>query len=266
MCIFSGESTVAVSGTRIFGRVEGTEQYLVYQMSLGTSADTAMVLPLPIAPGHGDAAVRFIDLSTYPKFFQALEMMFPQTLFLSLGEQELAMDASRTLAVHRVGDFEASYVPSIADFARLDKRFQLSPVVWDTLPAYRDYGFAVFKLFQPKRGLLERIGIKKVEPIGVHEVHPMAFAFRTRSPEIVFFPTVHVHDGAVHEQATFDHELYCQRTPPPSEWECSESKADRWAIDAAKGVLLPELVYRRSIHGLFDNRDVHAGIRDTTSE
>lgn len=180
MCIFSGDTTVAVSGTRIFGRVEGTEQYLVYQMSVGTSADTAMVLPLPIAPGHGDAAVRFIDLSTYPKFFEALEMMFPQTLLLVLGEQELAVAASRTLEVHRVGDFEASYVPSIADFARLDKRFQLSPAVWDTLPAYRDYGFAVFKLVQPKRGLLERIGIKKVEPIGVHEVHPMAFAFRAR--------------------------------------------------------------------------------------
>jgi hypothetical protein len=160
MCIFSGESNVTVDGTRIFGRVEGGEQFLVYQMSVGTSAETAMVLPLPIAPGHGEAAVRFIDLSTYPKFFEALELMFPQTLYLLAHEPQGLGERSPTLVVHRVGDFEASYVPSIADFARLDKRFQLSSAIWDKLPAYRDYGFAVFKLLQPKRGILERIGIK----------------------------------------------------------------------------------------------------------
>lgn len=259
MCIFTGPA--AVHGTRIFGRVEGTEQYVVYQMAFGATEDIAMVLPVPIAAGHGESGLRFIDLSTFPKFFETLEMMFETLLDLELLEQP----ASRqTLAVQRVGEFEASYVPSVADFARLDKRFRLSTDVWNALPAYADFGFAVFKLFQAKRGVLERIGIKKVEPEGPKNVHPMALAFRTRMPDRVFFPTVHVHDGVVHANATFDHELYCQIAKEPSGWETSVKPADRWARDASKGLLAEELVYRRSLHGQHPNSDVHADIRDTT--
>jgi hypothetical protein len=267
MCIFTG--AVAVRGTRIFGRVhrglhDATEQFLVYQMAFGATQDTAMVLPLPIAPGHGDAALRFIDLSTYPKFFEALDLLFPQ--FLSFGIEDKPQSIGRgMIAVQRVGDFEASYVPSVADFARLDKRFRLSSTIWEKLPAYRDYGFAVFKLFQPKRGFLERIGVKKVEPVGQRDVHPMGFAFRTRTPDRVFFPTVHVHDGEVHANADFDHELYCQLpTEEAPSWERSLEMLDRWALDAAKGVLVPGYVHRRSMHGSHANEDVHAPIRDTT--
>ena len=252
MCIFSGPATV--SGTRIFGRVEGDEQYVVYQMAFGATDDVAMVLPLPVAPGSGEAAVRFVDLSTFPKFFDALEMMFPRPAAF----QFLELSASRqTLEVQRVGDYEASYVPSIADFARLDRRFRLASEVWDALPTYADFGFAVFQLRQ-ERGLLQRIGLKKVEPAGPRDVHPMAFAFRTRTPDRVFFPTVHVHDGVVHATATFDHELYCQHATPPAEWMRSPGPADAWAIAAAKGVLAAQPVHHRSVHGDQPNSDVYA--------
>jgi hypothetical protein len=39
----------------------------------------------------------------------------------------------------------------------------------------------------------------------------MAFSFPRAKPTELFFPTVHVHDGKVHEHAKFDHVLYCQR-------------------------------------------------------
>jgi hypothetical protein len=38
----------------------------------------------------------------------------------------------------------------------------------------------------------------------------MAFEFVTRQPDTLFFPTLHVHDGLVHESAKFDHYLYYQ--------------------------------------------------------
>jgi hypothetical protein len=38
----------------------------------------------------------------------------------------------------------------------------------------------------------------------------MAFTFRTREPDAIFFPTLHVHDGKIHETAKFDHELFFQ--------------------------------------------------------
>ena len=66
-----------------------------------------------------------------------------------------------------------------ADFARLDERFRLPEVLFDAVPHYVDYGFAVFQL-RP----------------GNVTVHPMALTFPTRAPDRLFFPTVHVHDGA----------------------------------------------------------------------
>ena len=35
------------------------------------------------------------------------------------------------------------------------------------------------------------------------EIHPMAFEFPTRHPDKLFFPTNHVHDGALHDKAVF---------------------------------------------------------------
>lgn len=103
---------------------------------------------------------------------------------------------SAPLVVHSVGSFEASYVPTRADFSRLDRRFHLPEEVWDGLPRYADWGFAVFKL---KKGKAKRI-------------HPMAFRFPTRDPRRIFFPTIHVHDGELKATASFDHALYFQ--PP----------------------------------------------------
>ena len=138
---------------------------------------------------------------------------------------------SDTLEVHNVGDYEASFVPTIADFSRLDARFKLPDKTWSQIPEYADYGFAVFKLnqsvMQPATGfqmprLPERSNpsmrrtMSQRGPVSNqedHEFHPMAFSFPTRMPDAVFFPTVHIHDGEVHESEEFDHTLYLQPHP-----------------------------------------------------
>ena len=193
MCLFS-QTVALVSDTHIFARVERDRQFLAYEMKVSTPKETAMILPLPVREGSGEDALRFIDLSAYPEFFDDLDTLFyhPQAAIASLEAGDFL--AAPLLEVHRVGEFEASYVPSLDDFSRLDPRFNLPPKTWAALPRVSDFGFAVFQL---------RAG-------GARPIHPMAFSFPTRWADTAFFPTVHVHDGEAHEQAHFDHKLYLQ--------------------------------------------------------
>jgi len=204
MCCFS-RPVKHVAATRIFARRLGDGmQALVYSMSLSFDSELAMVLPLPVARGSGESAVRFIDLSGYPKFFDDLEKAFPPLGLLPAKGPSRAFGALSEqvkLVVHDVGDFEASFVPTRKDFDRLDPRFRLDSSVWDSLPDYADFGFAVFRL-KPHKSLFG--GLK------TQTVHPMAFAFPSREPDSVFFPTVHIHDGTVPATARFDHTLYLQ--------------------------------------------------------
>jgi hypothetical protein len=199
MCCFSG-NVQSVTGTQLFARaLDGGRQVLVYTMSLAADADLAMILPLPVPPAPAEDAVRFIDLHRYPSFFDDVAKAWPppQMEAASLGAASQALSVAKTLKVHDVGDFEASFVPRLADFDRVDPRFRLPQQVWDQLPGYADFGFAVFKLRGGEKGRPKTI-------------HPMAFDFPVRDHSSLFFPTVHVHDGVVHPEAPFAHMLYFQ--------------------------------------------------------
>ncbi len=87
-----------------------------------------MVLPIPVTPGSGEQAVRFINFEDYPDFFGDLDALFPRdharpAAALSLGDA--LCEPEQVLEVHEVGAFEASFVPTVADFVRLDPRFRL---------------------------------------------------------------------------------------------------------------------------------------------
>lgn len=248
MCCFSGPVEY-VSNTKIFARSENGHQVLAYEMSLGTRAENAMILPIPVAAGGGEKAVRFVSLEGYPEFFNDMERLFPKVVTLSENtDSRFEASAGAVLEVHAVGAYEASYVPSIQDFERLDPRFRLPTGVWARLPKYQDYGFSVFQL---KPGRME--------------VHPMAFRFETRCPGCLFFPTVHIHDGTVHAMADFDHTLYAQKGEEMS-WERSLSPAKETMQtglslggigDKTQGLVVRDLpVYRRIISGNLPNRDV----------
>ena len=196
MCIFS--RPVHVSGTMIFARAtDHGKQYLAYQMTVKTKEPVAMILPIPVPPRSDENAVSFIDLQKMPFFFDYVELVCPSLPnkmdAISAGYEPLSTSGP-PLRVESVGSFVASFVPTVADFSRLDGQFRLPDHVWKSLPQYHDFGFVVFQL---KRG--------------EKRIHPMAFEFPRRQPDKLFFPTVHIHDGEVHEQAHFDHALFCQR-------------------------------------------------------
>lgn len=212
MCIFFSASGLVVGGraprvsvanTNLFARLTGpASQLLVYQMSIASPADTAMVLPLPVAEAARADAVRFIDFSAYAGFFKGLSRLayFDDGVYEGLSLSNLPNTLAPTrppIPVQEVGAYEASYLPSVADFDRLDRRFEVPVGLWDAYPQYADYGFAVFRL-KPTTGK------------ALKGVHPMALEFETRLEHRLFAPTVHVHDGAVHRFAYFDHLVYVQ--------------------------------------------------------
>jgi hypothetical protein len=198
MCCFSGP-VERVSNTNLFARKSGSDkQLLVYQMQIRTKIPVAMILPLPVEEKSRENAVRFISLSNYPDFFSDLASGFrlPQHFTPPpYGGAGLSMGVP-SLPVVNVGDFIASYVPSLKDFKRLDTQFALPPNTWESLPEYSDYGFAVFQL-----------NMNKGEDM---MIHPMALEFTTRLKNTLFFPTVHIHDGKIHSSEMFDHTLYLQ--------------------------------------------------------
>ncbi|RYE77062.1 MAG: hypothetical protein EOO74_07500 [Myxococcales bacterium] len=181
----------SVSRTRIFARMLSPgRQLLAYAMHYRAAGELAMILPLPVPPGSGEDAVRFIDLSGHPSFFADLEQCFRtrRAACAAPGGSPASL-----LRVHDVGSFEVSFVPTLADFARLDPRFRLADDVATALPHGADRGFVVVQL-------REREG----------QLHPIAFDFPTCRPDHLFYPTVHVHDGTVPDHADFEHTLYAQ--------------------------------------------------------
>jgi hypothetical protein len=247
MCCFS-QPVISVSATNIFARSDaGGRQFLVYSMTFHAETELAMVLPLPVKIGTDEKGVSFIDLSGYADFFVDLLKGFPLPVpsgGVTKRGRGITPLGTRQLEVVQVGNFEASFVPSIKDFSRLDERFRIADTAWKKLPAYKDFGFAVFKLKS-----------------GQAKVHPMAFSFPRRDAKSVFFPTVHIHDGEVHSKAEFDHTLYCQPSEHEQlafhEWRESDSNAKKFMKpEYAKGLILADHhCYQKQMHGNLPNRD-----------
>lgn len=247
MCCFSRDVR-QVSNTRIFARLEKDRQGLAYAMNLSAAEELAMVLPLPTPPRSGKDALTFVSLEKVPTFFEDLQAGFPEPAKGRHGPPTLSAPAERRLEVERVGAFDASFVPSQADFARLDERFRIAPEVWAKMPAYADYGFAVFMLRKGEQ----------------QNVHPMALRFLTRHPKRVFFPTVHIHHGAFTPKADFDHALYLQFSDERRGgqdvlhgWTESPEPASRFVkIEQAQALVLGDQhVYRRELKGSLANTD-----------
>jgi hypothetical protein len=241
---------VHVSATNIFARMlpDGV-QALAYSMNLDTKQPVAMILPLPVVPGSGEDAVKFVSLEKHPRMFERLHGLFE---FLQPAARKGGLSLSislprQKLVVHEVGSFIASYVPARADFTRLDERFRIPDVLFDAVPAYADYGFAVFQ-FAP----------------GKKTVHPMAMTFPTRAPDRLFFPTVHVHDGTFKPKAKFDHALYYQtkRRTQVGEYVpygAFENDAVAWTLsnESFEGLLEPgDAILRRTLRKRLPNADV----------
>lgn len=272
MCIFS-QPVVSVTDTNIFARLlpDGW-QHLVYQMKFETKQNNAIVLPVPVQlPSTDEESLEFVSLKGYEKFFGDLNKGFPLAepkRAVSRGSL-FAVDSAvkSNLKVHDVGDFVASFVPTISDFDRLDKQFRVPQESWDKIPVYSDYGFAVFQLKSLKG-----------------KPHPMAFKFKSRlnagDSQSVFFPTVHIHDGEVHAHEGFDHTLFLQA--PEFDKACGDYQQQsrlvkdsatgyvrsKWAagefckVDKSRGIIDADgLVHRLTMKGTLKNTDVLAALK-----
>ena len=195
MCIFT-LPVLSVGDTRIFARFSGAgTQFLAYQMTYESEQENAMILPIPVRQPAKEDSVRFIDLEAYDDLLDVLDDGFPIKPRVSLGCGGMKFTATNdsALKVVEVGNYIASFIPTLGDFDRLEARFRLPKDVWDQIPQYEDYGFVVFQLKE-----------------GNQKPHPMAFEFETRDEQELFFPTVHIHDGEVHDKEYFHHLLYMQ--------------------------------------------------------
>ncbi len=217
MCCFS-RSVESVSDTRIFARLtrRGT-QFLAYAMQYSAKEPVAMILPLPVKQPASETSVRFISLEDYRWFFDDLGRAFPSPFSMGIGcgsSVEVSSKAA-SLLVQDVGDYVASFVPTVDDFDRLDAQFVIPKSTWAQLPQYHDFGFAVFQLKAASA-----------------RVHPMALEFDSRWSDRIFFPTVHIHDGEVHSSESFDHSLYLQHAGLDSRVGRYESP---WQVDSVTG-------------------------------
>src|SRR5688572_12640841 len=174
----------SADSTSLFARSlpEG-RQVVVCELFLEAREDVAMILPIPVKPGSGEKAVQFVDLSGYRGMLEDVERAFPT-----------GNNVDNCFPAPDAKVFEESYAPSLADLSRQEERFRLPAGAWERLPQYREFGFVVFKI-----------------RAGQNIVRPLAFAFPRKDPARLFFPTMHVHDGKVHDTVEFDHLLYCQK-------------------------------------------------------
>jgi hypothetical protein len=235
MTCFSGD-VLRVANTRIFARttLQGT-QFLVYQMEYAAAQDLAMILPLPTPPNSSPDAVRFIDLANYTEFFSDMANGFP---IARSAPAPSVTEGAEALPVLNLGSYEASFMPTLADLDRLEERFRIPEDVWKHFPEYHDYGFAVFQL--------------RAE---AQTVHPIGFEFATRNPNLLFFPTVHIHHREVPADSYFDHDLYCQaRAGWMRSYDFARSFMD---TQRAQGIVDPDQrIERLTVLGIHPNSDI----------
>lgn len=238
MCMFT-QLVLDVSNTKIFARLDEGYQYLAYQMDFSSEDDVAMILPIPTPVNSGEDAIQFINFKKHDRFFEDLHQLFvEQTRSMFLGYTK---GISRSmLKVHDVGNFKATFVPTLTDFDRVDKQFKFDDTVWDKLPQYKDWSFVVFKL----------------KP-GTVKVHPMVFKFPSRFTDRVYFPTMHIHDGEIHDEEMFNHKLYYQ-----PEWiKSGDTQINGWKTATTgyrnfSGILKVKFpILQKEVNGILENND-----------
>lgn len=275
MGCFSG--AVEMKATKLFARLDGIgNQYIAYSVEYASATDTAVIFPLPIAPG--DASVQFVSLDGYDDFFKDLASGFVAP---STGRwMQDRSDCGDTLAAPRMRQRDAVYVPSIDHLARLDEPFRPSPDIWDKLPHYQDFGFVVVKLPSTAVCLAQIHAASTVlAPYGVESseyaeragqaviervrLSPIAFRFASREPRCIFFPTIVVQDGEFHTMAEYDHTLYLQHDKLGNDFaqhhvgHVSLRASNFMRSDAASGVVCPRsCCFRRILRGQSGNQDL----------
>jgi hypothetical protein len=90
----------------------------------------------------------------------------------------------------------------------------------------------------------------------------MAFRFPSLNRSRLYFPTVHIHDGEIHDKEEFDHSLFCQITAGDHSSLSNRLESEQLAgafmdVEKCEGVIdANEHVYRKLINGRHRNQDI----------
>lgn len=248
MCIFTGP-VQSVNGTRIFtGELDDGTHGCVYSMKANIRKPVAMVLPIPVADRVEDA-IEFVNLEKCKDFFKELENCWEVYLTKSFSRGIGVASSNRSLKVHDVGQYIASFVPTGLHFKKLDERFRLKPDTIAAFKGYKDFSYVVFQLKESQ---------------SESDFHPMAFKYKSTNPDELFFPTVHIHDdGDYHAKAHYDHVIYAQPKTQYPQWRGIWKKSDYYPsykfkeIEKAEGLVHPDRhLFKLSLFSNLPNHDI----------
>ncbi len=234
MSSFSG-NLIQAANTRIFARpTPDGHEFLAYQFDYDADGPIALIIPLPTPTDSSDDSVRFIDLSGYPEFFADMEKGFPYARGVAM---------TRKMTKPKENAYQATFLPTLQDLASIEEDLRIPETVWQQLPEYNEFGFAVIKLSPD-----------------VHPFYPLALEFPMRNPNLLYFPTFHIRAGQAPEEAVFDHDLFCQaRAGWLRTYDVASSFMD---IERAQGVIDPgERVSRMTVQGMHPNSDILVGLK-----
>lgn len=190
MCIIT--STVdSVSTTRIYISADhaNRRQLTIYSNVVASPEENVMVLPVP-----NPDSVELLDFSHYPDFFTDLKACFIERTQRSYTNNTfLVSKSTNSLPVFRIGSYDASIVPSIADFPRLQIPMDRTLIPFLKSKYNAEFGFIICRLAPGKK-----------------EYHPFAYTHDQHSSYRLFIPTMHYHPGDYN--ADWDHLIYSPAT------------------------------------------------------
>ena len=195
MCIIT--STVnEVAKTRIYVSADeaNRRQLTVYSNYVSSSRENAMILPVP-----NPESIELLNFSNYPAFFEDLANCFQKRIPRGISNTLGFGLVTETLPIYKVGSYQASIVPNLDEFDRLDfHTFKVDPNLYSFLDVhYRkgNFGFIVCSLMA-----------------GDHTYHPFAYTHGMHKSGRLFIPTMHYHPGHTHETGDWDHLIYSPST------------------------------------------------------
>ncbi len=192
----------SVSNTQIYisSSKDRTRQIVIYTNKVDSPLENAMILPVP-----NPLSVELLNFSHYKDIFEDCNKCFrflDDSYNDSHNTRALYASASLPsrppLPVYTVGSYQASIVPSFADFDRLNlKILRVNPEVFKLLKDTYDssFGFIVCQL-----------------RTGSHQYHPFAYTHDIHSSRLLFTPTLHYHLGESSVTADWDHIIYSPMT------------------------------------------------------
>lgn len=159
-------------------------QLVIYSAAVdSTVATNALILPV-YNPGNNPDKIIPLDLSHLPNLFDDIDNVydkwFPKNkgFGMSNGDVYLAYN-SKSLPVHKVGDYKFSIMPSKADFARIDQsQLNISPDAKVSINVHPDnYSFIIYQFYQK----------------GKVDITPFGYICKPCAEHSMVIPTIHGH-------------------------------------------------------------------------